>query len=278
MDNLRWLLLVIGLVIIIAIYLGERFKRSRKRRRAVDRFFEEEYETGFSMAPDRAEEDSDYRDSLADLGQLLAQSRDAGDVPSTRRRAGGLRRQPESELDLPELRHDSEPEPVVPQPEPPPQELAPEPDLEAEPDTAAGEIAEEPAEPDRLIILYLKSPPSVDIHGTDLFRALHSVDMTLGEMGIYHDLDSRGRPVFSAANMFEPGTLEVADPTHFTTRGLALFMRLPGPVDEEAAFDRMLGKAELLADKLGMMLHDDQHQPLTEQIVERMRRTLKSTA
>lgn len=275
MDNLRWLLLVIGLVIIVGIYLGERYQRSRKRRRTVDRFFNEDYETGFSMTPEPAEEDSDYHNSLADLGQLLAQSRDADNARSAHHTGGMKHRHgigPED--DLPELRHEREPEPVAVQPEPDPA-----PELEPEPEPAhTDQAADVVTEPERLIILYLKASPDTVIHGADLFRVLHSVDMTLGTMGIYHDLDSRNRPVFSAANMFEPGTLDVDDVANFTTRGLALFLCLPGPADEEAAFDRMLGKAEFLADKLGAVLHDDQHQPLTEQAIERMRRTIKPTA
>lgn len=295
MDNLRWLLLGIGALIIAGIYLAERYKRSRRQRHAVDRFFEEDYEAGFSITPKPADEDSDYRDSLADLGQLLAQSRDAGGATS-RRRPGGTapRRSQELELEeLPELRHDAEPAPApVTQPRTQDLQLDVEPDPEFEPEVEAAAEAEPepqpqpsqssqsaaPDEPERLIIFYLKSPPGSEMPGPDLFRALANVDMTLGEMGIYHDLDSSRRPVFSAANMFEPGTLESSDPANFSTRGLALFMRLPGPADEEAAFDRMLAKAELLADKLGAVLHDDQHQPLTTKAVERISRTLKPSA
>lgn len=288
MDNLRWLLLGIGVLIIAGIYIAERYKRRRRQRRAIDRFFNDDYDTGLSITPQPAEEDGDYRDSLADLGQLLAQGRDAGG----RRRSVGTTpgRSHEPEVELPELKHDvddfSPPVTAEPDLSQPPSE--PDPGFVSEPEQLSGE--ETPAqpseptqpaqadEPERLIILYLKSPPGSEMRGPDLFRALDSIDMTLGEMGIFHDFDSRRRTIFSIANMFEPGTLATDDPANFSTRGLALFMCLPGPPDEEAAFDRMLAKAELLADKLGAVLHDDKHQPLTTKVVERLTRTLKPAA
>ena len=136
--------------------------------------------------------------------------------------------------------------------------------------------ADNPSQSDeRLIVFYLKAPEGHAFAGPGLFEALYTAGLALGTMGIYHDTNSRDETIFSVANIFEPGTLETNDPERFSTRGLALFMQLPGPADEQDAFERMLGKAEILAERLGGELQDDQHQPLDNAGVARARSVLR---
>ncbi len=128
---------------------------------------------------------------------------------------------------------------------------------------------------ERLIVFYLKAPEGHAFAGPGLFEALYTAGLAIGTMGIYHDTNSFDETIFSVANIFEPGTLETNDPDNFSTRGLALFMQLPGPTDEQDAFERMLGKAEILAERLGGELQDEQHQPLDDAAVARARSVLR---
>jgi len=71
-----------------------------------------------------------------------------------------------------------------------------------------------------------------------------------GDMGIYHSL-YEGRTVFSVARMIKPGTFDIDDLSTFETPGLALILQLPGPVAADTAFEVMLEEAFGMADELG---------------------------
>ena len=59
------------------------------------------------------------------------------------------------------------------------------------------------------------------------------------------------RPLFSMADMYEPGSFDPDNMESRTTRGLSLFMCLPTPVEDTRAFELMLNTAERLAGILG---------------------------
>ncbi|MEX2516233.1 MAG: cell division protein ZipA [Gammaproteobacteria bacterium] len=263
MDNLRWILLAIGCLIIAGIYFSERLQRQRSPKRKVDRFFEQDDTAGLNMPPRATEEEAYYREALADLNELLIQNRKPDrDAPASLTAA---------DKSMPEPAPD-----VMAQSQVSGQDA--DQNIDAESDDEFDETAETAdsvtqSQP-RIVVLYLKAASGQEFSGNDLFSALAAVDMQLADMGIYHDINSRGECVFSIANLFEPGTLDIADRDNFTTRGLACFMQLPGPADEHDAFDRMLSKCEWLADRLYGELQDDQHRPLTDTTLQRLRAQL----
>jgi len=252
MDGLRWILLVVGLLIIAGIYLADRLKR-RAARGGVNRFPGEDDATNLSMSPSAADDGHDYQDALADLNQLLSENREAA-------------AETDIDADIASAWEANE------------QAAAPAfgPADSARTTAASGDGAETAPspQPEQLIIFYLKAPEGSAFAGPALFEALSAAGLALGEMGIYHDTDSSGCMIFSVANLFEPGTLDIDDPEAFSTRGVALFMQLPGPTDPQDAFERMLGKAEILAERLGGELQDDSHLPLDADTVDRIRRGL----
>ena len=208
-----------------------------KRRRAGGRERRENHgETSdLSMSPHGSEDSNDYDEALADLNHLMHENRD-----ETAPVAGDHGDSADSG--------------------------------EAAGSASAGETTQAD---ERLIVFYLKAPEGHAFAGPGLFEALYTAGLSLGTMGIYHDTNSHDETIFSVANIFEPGTLETNDPDNFSTRGLALFMQLPGPADEQDAFERMLGKAEILAERLGGELQDEQHQPLDDAGVARARSVLR---
>jgi len=250
MEGLRWILLIIGILIIAGIYFADRIKR-RTAREGADRFSTEDDTAGLNISPHATADSSDYSDAIADLNHFLSQNRDsassadAADIDADIAMAWEAG---EAGAAAGDAAVESE---------------------EADDETAAAAL------PERLVIFYLKAPEGHAFAGPALFEALAAAGLALGSMGIYHDTDSHGETVFSVANLFEPGTLEADDPDGFSTRGVALFMQLPGPRDEQDAFERMLGKAEILAERLGGELHDEHHQPLDSESVARIRGILR---
>ncbi|MDP2713823.1 cell division protein ZipA [Rheinheimera sp.] len=127
--------------------------------------------------------------------------------------------------------------------------------------------AEEPAE---VLILYVLLPESKDMKGPDLLSALLTLGFKYGEMDIFHrHLDSAGSGavLFSLANMFNPGTFDLENIEKLSTRGVSLFMTLPGPGEPLQNFNLMHNAAKKLAEEFGGQVLDGQRSVLTVQTV-----------
>lgn len=90
-------------------------------------------------------------------------------------------------------------------------------------------------------------------------------------------LETRKGPValFSAANILRPGTLAPEELDAIQSPGLALFLQLPGPYDGLAAFEQMLETARRLAEQLDVKLLDERRCGLTNQAIEHIREELR---
>lgn len=78
--------------------------------------------------------------------------------------------------------------------------------------------------------------------------------LTPGEMDIYHrhNLDSSGqRALFSMANLVNPGTFPFDEMERFTTPGVALFTQLEGQPSDLMVYDELVQTARSMADTLG---------------------------
>ncbi len=253
MDGLRWILLIIGLCLVAGIYFFDRFKR--QRHKWGEQFADDDAAAEFTMAPRPGDDAEDYSDALSGLNRAK-QENQLDDEPESAAPAGHASYADEEAIAEAEIGVREN----------------------AAGDDEAADTGGQTATDERLIVFYLKAPSGQAFAGPGLFEALAVAGMTLGEMGIYHDRNSHGDTIFSVANIFEPGTLDIDDPEHFSTRGVALFMQLPlagNAMDEMDAFERMLGKAEILAGRLGGELHDEHHQPLDDAGVARARAVLK---
>lgn len=106
----------------------------------------------------------------------------------------------------------------------------------------------------------------------ELKAVLEALSLRFGDSLIYHRLSQRGRqPLFSVANMMQPGTLSFQDNTDIAIKGLALFMTMPQVTNSLVVFDEMLDTAIKIADKLNADLCDEQRQALTDSTIERLR-------
>ncbi|GAB2931859.1 cell division protein ZipA [Rheinheimera gaetbuli] len=140
----------------------------------------------------------------------------------------------------------------------------PEQQPEAEQHAAA---APEPAE---VLILYVLLPEHKDMKGPDLLSALLTLGFKYGDMDIFHrhqDSAGSGAVLFSLANMFNPGTFDLENIEKLSTRGVSLFMTLPGPGEPLGNFNLMHNAAKKLAEEFGGQVLDGQRSVLTVQTV-----------
>jgi len=104
---------------------------------------------------------------------------------------------------------------------------------------------------------------------------MHSVGLRFGAMDIFHhfgagDLRTES-PLFSVANMVEPGHFDLHDLDSFSTPGLALILRLPGSLDGAVAFELFLNTAQRLAEALSGDLYGDPKKLLDSTAIDKLR-------
>lgn len=135
---------------------------------------------------------------------------------------------------------------------------------------ASGEAAVTPApqEEEKILVLHVQAPEGEVFLGVDLEAALEELGMHFGDMDIYHLKLSDGQrehTLFSLANMVKPGTFDPEQMHAFTTPGVSLFLRLPGPCNPVESFEAMLTCADRLAEHLGGQVLDASRSTLTPQ-------------
>jgi cell division protein ZipA len=118
--------------------------------------------------------------------------------------------------------------------------------------------------------------------GPDIRNALERVGMRYGDMGIFHHSgvgESESQQlVFSAANVLEPGSFDFEALDTLYTPGLMLFIQLTGEVEDIAAFDLMLEAGEQVAEQLEGELRDETRSSLTPQSISHLRERIKEYA
>jgi FtsZ-interacting cell division protein ZipA len=109
------------------------------------------------------------------------------------------------------------------------------------------------------------------ISGIRLRRMLTDHGLGLGSRGLFERIGEEGRPLYSAANLVEPGTFDPLTLDGLSTPGLVLFQVLDGDGDHAAVFDAMLETARKLAVRLDCALCDSQRQPLGADAIAALR-------
>lgn len=126
-------------------------------------------------------------------------------------------------------------------------------------------------------ILVINIEAQAPIAGNDLVNAVTDAGLRFGDMEIFHHygLGDRGdgEPLFSLANLYEPGTFDIQRMDLFSTRGVTMFLQLPvRGVDGEVACELFVSTAERIAGRLGCRLYNQSHQELGAHDLEIMRR------
>jgi cell division protein ZipA len=127
----------------------------------------------------------------------------------------------------------------------------------------AGQSApESPAEPEppayddpqKVVVLYLQARDNRKVIGTELMEVASKSGLEFGEMSFFHRrVDGHKQPLFSMANLENPGTFDRESWPTLETRGVTLFMGLPGPMGALYAWDAMVATSR----RMGELLHLD---------------------
>jgi FtsZ-interacting cell division protein ZipA len=135
-----------------------------------------------------------------------------------------------------------------------------------------------PDERRRVVALRLVAQQPERFAGRSLRQALAAEGFVLGRFAIFHKPDDEQRAVLSAASLTRPGTFDVEtmDSQHYG--GLSLFAVLPGPKPPPQAFDELIVTARNLNERLCGILQDEQGSPLTPARIALLRERLSAGA
>jgi cell division protein ZipA len=132
---------------------------------------------------------------------------------------------------------------------------------------------------EKIIMLYLAAKSGQSISGAELVLATEKVGLIYGHHNIYHRLSESARsnePVFSMANVIQPGYFDLAQIDSLQTPGVSFFMTLPGPVTAIQAWDTMLPIAERMAQLLDAVLLDSDRNALGRQRILHIKEELRT--
>lgn len=131
-----------------------------------------------------------------------------------------------------------------------------------------------PDEERRILALRLVAPLPERFAGRSLRQALAAEGFVLGQFAIFHKPDQARRAVLSAASLTRPGTfdMQTMDSQHYG--GLSLFAVLPGPKSPPQAFEELVFTARNLNERLHGVLQDERGSPLTPTRIAQLREQL----
>lgn len=133
-------------------------------------------------------------------------------------------------------------------------------------------------EPDLIITLSILAKAEEGFVGEKLLHCMLSRGLRYGDMSIFHrhrNTSGEGQVQFSLANAFKPGTFNLDDMSSFQTKGVTLFMMLPGPENPSKSYQLMLETAQYLAGELGGQLVDGTRSVLTQQTIQHFSEQIK---
>jgi FtsZ-interacting cell division protein ZipA len=244
MPELRWILLILGVLLIAAIWVRDRLGRGGATPRASART------QGPVARPDAhaAEMIEPRRTDEFTLPEIRTVDRHS-ELPII-----------EVPLDAPDdvaakvLMHFEEATPLPVPPAPPPL------------------VVDWPPESERHIVaLRLVPKPGERFVGRNLRQALVGEGFQFGRYDIFHLPADDGRALVSAASLTNPGSFVLGqiELQHFA--GVSLFTVLPGPLPSLVAFEQLLGAGRRLAARLGGELRDGRNQPLSDSRIAELR-------
>lgn len=228
MQYLRWILLGAGVLFVLIVYFMGRQKRRRNT-------YTENIELDSDL-PEISAHDWDNIDEGVGSVRVVAQHDDV-DVQEG---------DPEFEIDLKSENTDSDIQPA-----------------NKVTDKPATKATDKPPRYDDLVTLYLlaKEEP---LSGDVINSAAYANGLIFGNMNIFHRLDDNDEPIYSLANMMEPGYFDAENIHNLKTRGLVLFIQLSHLKHSSQALHDMLRCAYRMAEMIGAQLCNSKRQPLTE--------------
>jgi len=249
MNELRWILLAAGLLLIAAIYAWGLHARRRAAAPEHERMTRVEPARTVPVVPEPADSGPEEEDEAPFESSRPSDEEQFDAGPVARPAAASGRREPRLEPQFDES-FDVEP-----------------PTIRVEPrlEPAAAPPPEPPRKPSRqkIVAVRVVAPAGAQFSGEQLLDAIEADGFTFGRYQIFHRLDDAGRPLVSLASLKEPGTFDPEAMPGAQFRGIALFAVMPGPLTGVRAFDELIVTARALASTLGGQLQDERGGPLT---------------
>lgn len=146
-----------------------------------------------------------------------------------------------------------------------------EPALDPAGSAALQEIAEQQREPKfQIISLLVLAKHQQKLHGAPLVQSANRTGLRFGEMSIFHHhIAEREAPLYSMANVIEPGTFDLTALETFVTPGVVLFMNAGEQENPAIALDAMLRAAKQLSRELNAQVCTAQREPMDAEQLER---------
>jgi FtsZ-interacting cell division protein ZipA len=291
MAELRWILLVAGLVFLVALAAWEKRKPRQANRDAPGR------------APARNEPE------LGTIVEPVASPRSAGGMDEGRRPVvdplcvdlpamEAIRDESMmAEVDaLPVFEYhpasDGAPGPVAHEPaayQPAAYEIgapesesanASEPVAEAAPPSMRpadnAPVVDWPPDGERQIVaLRIVAASDEKLSGRAVRLAITGCGFVHGRFGIFHQPDADGRALLSVASLGKPGVLDPVNMDFQRLAGISLFTVLPGPLPPAAALDHLIDVARELSQRLPARVQDEHGQPLDADRLEDLRDSMQ---
>jgi cell division protein ZipA len=141
-----------------------------------------------------------------------------------------------------------------------------------------GERLEERPPAEEIFVINVLKENGPLLSGAELHHIFNACDMRHGEMDIFHRFEkenAQGKIQFSVVNALKPGTFDLNSIDEMETKGISMFMSLPGPEDPMAAFDAMAEVGLVFARNFSASLYDESHSDLTPQTLEHYRNRIR---
>jgi len=249
MNDLRLILLGIGLFIIAVIYLWGTFNQKLKDRSHLRKLtaFKSSSPEDIKIMPTYDDDDEVSTANLAELDKFLAnqevQDFDASDFSLSAKAMEANGTGDDKEIKLSKSHR--------------------------------GRLPDSDITNIQIITLLIKASSGKEFSGVNILNATKTVGFKFGDMNIFHHYGVEGlmaeHPLFSLASMYEPGNFDLEQMETYKTKGLALFMQLPAQVDNVAVFDLMQETAMRLTELLQGEIWSSKQKPIDEDTLRTMR-------
>lgn len=112
-------------------------------------------------------------------------------------------------------------------------------------------------------------------NGVDLVLVFGMVDLEYGDLKVYERINKSGGVDFGVACMVEPGTFPDTEYlASFNCPGIVFYLQHKDLEDAQPVFDDFIETIKTVANELDGVIWDHQRQPLTEQTIQAIRRSL----
>jgi cell division protein ZipA len=312
MDELRWILLLVGVLFLIALTAFE-MRRARRAPREPFPHFEHEslreaqrgsaepqlgelpdslvesaHLDGATAEPIRAQRNGPPLQELPQVSavhvELFAEASEAAAAPDDAATGEGVYAIAEDPVsaDAQVLSEESaHPEAPVALDEPAAGDEPAAPDhgavgvQGASASSSTGPVVDWPPEGERRILsLRISSSSEQRLSGRAVRQALAACGFVLGRYRIFHLPVEDGRVLLSCASLNKPGNFDPASMDFQRYSGVSVFTVLPGPLPPDETLERLVDAARDLAQRLQAQLLDEHGQPLDAGRVAAMRACL----